>query len=148
MSTLSFRNVEAEAEDPVESWPYEALITAIERGGVREWARIASAIDAEPWGDVARHVGHYLTYAHPYGAAPLLQRVIARSRDRVEQHERAVVAAEVGRLIDETGLSMERVAYRIGTSRSRLSTYRSGTVTPSATTLVRLRELVSRITGQ
>lgn len=33
---LSFRNVDADPSDPVESWPYEGLVTAVERGGLAD----------------------------------------------------------------------------------------------------------------
>ncbi len=142
---LAFRNVTAEPTDPVESWPYEALVTAIERGGVTDWARITRAIDDDPWGPVARDVEAYLGYAAPYGVGPLLHRAVARAREATEERERAEVAAEVARLIEQSGLSVDAVARRIGTSRSRLSTYRSGRVVPSAALMVRLRRLVDRV---
>lgn len=144
MSPVSFRNVDADPTDPVETWPYEALVTAIERGTIGEWVAITSAIDRDPWGEVARAVEDYLGYAAPPGVGPLLQRAVARSRSQCEDRERAEVAAEVARLVEASGLSMANVARRIGTSRSRLSTYRSGTVVPSATVMVRLRSLAAR----
>ena len=51
---LSFRNVDADPSDPVESWPYEGLVTAVERGGLADWRRIHRAVQADPWGPVAR----------------------------------------------------------------------------------------------
>lgn len=144
MSPVTFRNVDADPSDPVETWPYEALVTAIERGGISDWVRITSAVDADPWGEVARQVEEYLSYARPYGVAPLLERAVARARVQAERRERAEVAAEVARLTDASGLPLAQIARMIGTSRPRLSTYRSGAVTPSAAMLVRLREMVAR----
>lgn len=138
---IAFRNVDAEPSDPVESWPYEALVTAIERGGVREWARIADAIERRPWGEVARRVQTYLGYERPYGVAPLLEAVVARARHRAEERERATVASEVSELQDRSRLGAEGFARAIGTSRSRLSTYRTGTVMPSAALMVRMRDV-------
>ena len=54
---------------------------------------------------------------------------------------------EVEALVSESGLSLAEFASRIGTSRSRLSTYRSGRVTPSAALLLRMERLVARLTG-
>lgn len=142
---MRFRNVDVDPSAPVESWPYEAVASAIERGTVDDWVRITAAIDADPWGEVARQVEEYLSYERPYGVAPLLERAVARAREQAERRERATVAAEVASLISASGLPLDQVASRIGTSRSRLSTYRSGTVTPSAALLVRLRELVERL---
>lgn len=144
---LSFRNVDADPSDPVETWPYEALVTAIERGGAGEWARITTAIDRDPWGPVARSVEDFLGYARPYGVAPLLERAISRARARVQERERREVAEEVAALVAASGLSMQEAASRLGTSRSRLSTYRSGRVVPAATFMVRLRALAERTTS-
>jgi hypothetical protein len=136
--TVVFRNVDV-ADDRVEAWPYEALVTAIERGTIGDWARIGRAIGAEPWGEVARQVEEYLEYADEPGVGPLLRRRIARARAQREQAEREAVAAEVRGHVARSGLSREQFARRIGTSRSRLSTYCSGRVTPSATMLLRMR---------
>ena len=137
--TLAFRNVDVDPRAPVSTWPYEALVTAIERGTLGDWARITKAIDDAPWGDVARQVEEYLAYSRPYGVAPLLQRAVVRARSQAETRERAAVAAEVRALPAASGLSAAQFARAIGTSRSRLSTYRSGSVTPSAALLVRMR---------
>lgn len=37
---LQFRNVDASPKDPVGTWPYEALVAAIERGLVPDWQPI------------------------------------------------------------------------------------------------------------
>jgi len=139
--TLAFRNVDADPSDPVETWPYEALVTAIERGSVRDWARIVQAVEKRPWGDVARNVETLLSYDRPYGVAPLLERSIARARQRAEEQERDAVAIEVRALQERSGLGAEAFARAIGTSRSRLSTYRTGSVTPSAALMVRMRRV-------
>jgi transcriptional regulator with XRE-family HTH domain len=49
------------------------------------------------------------------------------------------VTSEVRDLVASSGLSKQDFAGRIGTSRSRLSTYLSGRVVPSATLMVRMR---------
>lgn len=49
-SGLRFRNVEAAAEDPVEMWPFEVILAAIERGTLPDWRRLAQAIVADPVG--------------------------------------------------------------------------------------------------
>lgn len=143
--SLAFRNVTADPAEPVASWPYEALVTAIERGLVADWARITAEIGREPWGAVARQVEEYLSYERPYGVAPLLDRAIARSRAAAEEGERAAVAADVRDLVRRSGLDREEFARRVGTSRSRLSTYAGGSVTPSAALVERMRQLVRRI---
>lgn len=142
---VSFRNVDLDPASPVETWPYEAIATAIERGTLSDWARLATAIGADPWGPVARQVEELFGYSRPWGVTPLLERAIARARTRADETERASVAATVRDLVARSGLSMGEFAIRIGTSRTRLSTYRSGSVTPSAALVVRMTNLVERL---
>jgi DNA-binding transcriptional regulator YiaG len=141
--STAFRNVAGSPALPVERWPYEALVTTIERGTIGDWLPVIRAIERRPWGVVARRVEEYLGYAHPYGVGPLLSRSIARARATAENHERELVSTRVRTLMRESGLSSEEFAREIGTSRSRLSTYASGRVVPAATLLVRM-ETVAR----
>jgi DNA-binding transcriptional regulator YiaG len=143
MSSLTFRNVDASPEDPVARWPQEAIQTALERGGLSDWRRLAAAIREEPWGPVARRVEAALTYSRPYGVAKALERVLATTREATEKSERETVAREIEWLIEASGLTRAEFASRIGTSTSRLSTYVTGKVTPSAALLVRMRDVVS-----
>lgn len=143
MSALAFRNVDVSPAAPVSAWPLEAIQTALERGGLTDWRRLAAAIKAEPWGPVARRVEEVLTYSPPYGTAVAFERAIAQSRAAAEAAEREAVAVEVRELVDRSGLSQAEFASRVGTSASRLSTYASGKVTPSAALLLRMR----RVTG-
>lgn len=142
MRPLAFRNVEASPGDPVSEWPLEAIQTALERGGLAHWRRLAEAIRKQPWGAVARRVEEVLTYSRPYGVAAAMEQAIALAREAAEAAEREVVAAEVDRLVRASGLSRAEFASRIGTSASRLSTYVTGKVTPSAALLVRMRRAV------
>ena len=142
--TLHLRNVEVGPDEPLESWPYEALVTLIERAGVNDLARLTKAVGSDPWGPVARQVEAYLSYANPAGIGPLLARRIERARADTEAAERAAVAGEVAELIARSGLTLGEFATRIGTSRSRLSTYRSGSVTPSAALLLRMQRVAQR----
>ena len=144
MSTLTFRNVDASPDDPVSEWPLEAIQTALERGSLEHWRRLASEVWSDPWGPVARRVEEVLAYSRPYGVAPAMERAIARAREAAEASEREAVAAEVNRLVRESGLSRAEFASRLGTSPSRLSTYATGKVTPSASLLVRMRRVATR----
>ena len=139
MSTLSFRNVEVAPGDPVSAWPTEAIQTALERGGLSDWQRLARAVRARPWGAVARRIEEVLRYSRPYGVSELMERVIERARIETERAERDAVAQEVIRLIERSNLSRVDFASQIGTSPSRLSTYATGKVTPSAALMVRMR---------
>lgn len=147
MSPLAFRNVAVSPEEPVASWPLEAIEAALGRGGLSDWRRLADAIEADPWGGTARAVEEVLGYSRPYGVAEVLERVIAGARDRSEQAERGAVAAEIADLVERSGLSRNEFASRIGTSASRLSTYATGRVTPSAALLIRMRRVAGSAAG-
>jgi DNA-binding transcriptional regulator YiaG len=139
VSPLAFRNVDVSPDDPVSKWPQEAIQTALERGGLGHWRRLAREIRGEPWGPVARRVEEVLSYSRPYGIAAAFERTISRARNAAEASERNAVATEINRLVRRSGLSRVEFASRIGTSASRLSTYVTGKVTPSAALLVRMR---------
>lgn len=139
--TLAFRHVDADPSDPVETWPYEALVAAIERGTVRDWARITRSVTGDPWGEVSRSVEAYLGYADPSGVTSLLRRAVDRARSEAEDADRAAVAARVRELVATSGLTAARFAVRAGTSSSRLSTYVTGKVVPSAAMMLRLERV-------
>ena len=42
MSALKFRNIVASVDDPVETWPFEGILTAVERGTLPDWRRLAA----------------------------------------------------------------------------------------------------------
>lgn len=140
---LSFRNLTISPEDPVATWPTEAVQTALERGDLYDWRRIVAELQREPWGRIARQLEEVLGYSRPYGVGDAMAVVLERVRARAEASERAEVAAEVRRAVAQSGLSRVEFAARIGTSASRLSTYATGKVTPSAALMVRIRRLLA-----
>ncbi len=139
--SVAFRNVDGRPGVPIEHWPYEAIVASIERGTLADWLPIVRAIKASPWGEVARQVEEYLGYSAPYGVGPLLRRTIERARVEREQAERGEVSRRVRDAVSRSGATRAEFARAIGTSRSRLSTYCSGTVVPSAALLVRIEYL-------
>jgi DNA-binding transcriptional regulator YiaG len=139
---LAFRNIDASPADPVQTWPFEGVLTALERGGLDEWRRLAQAIKADPWGQVARYVEQVVAVAHPYGVSEVMTDIVAEARRDAEASERAEVAATVRSLITASGRTQARFAADLGTSASRLSTYASGSVVPSSAMLVRMRRTV------
>jgi DNA-binding transcriptional regulator YiaG len=142
---LKFRNITASPEDPVETWPFEGVLAAVERGTLPDWRRLARAIRADPWGPVAQQVLEAVRLSHPYGTAELLAGVVSRAREIAADSERAQVATEVRNLVSASGLSQQDFAARLGTSRSRLSTYMSGKVVPSAALIVRMRRVARQV---
>jgi DNA-binding transcriptional regulator YiaG len=143
----AFRNVDVDPADPVTEWPTEAVQAALERSDLDHWSRLAAEIGRSPWGRTARQVEEVLSHSRPYGVAELMETVIARARARVERNEREAVAAEVRQAIAESGLTRAEFASRIGTSTSRLSTYTTGNVTPSASLMVRIRRVAEAGAG-
>lgn len=138
---LAFRNLTITPDAPVSEWPTEAVQAALERGDLGDWQRIVAELKREPWGRTARQVEEVLSYSRPYGIAEAMEAVLARTRDRAEADERAQVAAEIRHAIERSGLSRAEFAAAIGTSASRLSTYVTAKVTPSAALMVRIRRV-------
>jgi ribosome-binding protein aMBF1 (putative translation factor) len=141
---LAFRNLTITPDAPVSEWPTEAVQAALERGDLADWHRIVAAIQADPWGRTARQVEEVLSHAHPYGVTEAMQTALSRARQRAEESERSAVAAEIREAVQRSGLSQAEFASRVGTSASRLSTYASGKVTPSATLMLRIRRVTER----
>jgi hypothetical protein len=80
--------------------------------------------------------------AHPYGTPPNCWREwLPAHASWPPIQNRRTRASEVRVLVTRSGLSKPEFAERIGTSRSRLSTYMSGKVVPSATLMVRMQRL-------
>ncbi|MEX1003812.1 MAG: helix-turn-helix transcriptional regulator [Acidimicrobiia bacterium] len=140
---VEFRNVDASPTDDVRTWPYEALVAVIDRGLVGDWRPIFTELRRSPWGKVARRVQQYLSYREPDGVSMLFALAIERARLDAEQEDRAEVAARVNAAVERSGLSNGDFARLVGTSASRLSTYLSGKVTPSAAMLVRIERTVT-----
>ena len=141
---LAFRNLTTSPDEPVAGWPTEAVQAALERGDLADWHKIAAEVRSDPWGRTARQVEEVLSHSRPYGIAEAMESVLSRARERTEAAERADVAAEIRQAIARSGLNRAEFASRIGTSASRLSTYASGKVTPSATLMLRIQRLASQ----
>jgi hypothetical protein len=142
---VEFRNVDASPDDDVRTWPYEALVTVIDRGLVADWQPIFAELRRSPWGRVARRVEHYLSYREPDGVSALFALAIERARSDAERADRAEVAARVRDALNRSGLTNGEFARVVGTSGSRLSTYLTGKVTPSAAMLVRIERAARQL---
>jgi hypothetical protein len=144
MTRLRFRNVDADPGDPVERWPTEGMIAALERGGLLDWRRIAAAVDADPWGPAGRRLEDALLATQAYGVDVLMRAVLERARAGHERRERDEVARRVRSSLEASGLGRAAFAERLGTSPSRLSTYLSGRVAPASTLLVRMERVAAQ----
>ncbi|GAB3857986.1 hypothetical protein GCM10028801_17250 [Nocardioides maradonensis] len=139
---LVFRNIDVDPSAPVEEWGFEGLLAAVDRGGSADWRRIAEALRRDPWGPVARLLeDEVFGAAEDAGVVGALRANLALQRTRAEQEERDDVRRELAALVEASGLSQGGFALYLGTSRSRLNTYLSGKVVPSATLMVRARRV-------
>nr|WP_291839913.1 helix-turn-helix transcriptional regulator [Candidatus Microthrix sp.] len=91
-----------------------------------------------PWGQVARSIERYLEVSDRDGSTVLFQLAIDRAREVAEAAEKGEVAERVRDAIARSGLTSAQFANEVGTSASRLSTYATGSVTPSASMLIRI----------
>ncbi|QDW62905.1 helix-turn-helix transcriptional regulator [Oerskovia sp. KBS0722] len=141
---LRFRNIDVTPQDPVSEWGVEGISTAIERGYLPHWRRITRAVRADPDGPVAADLEEALSIVDPdSGAAMLLGQVLADVRRGPE----ARVARLVRQAVLRSGLSAKEFAAHVGTSPSRLSTYMSGKVVPSAALLLEIQDAGERLSA-
>jgi len=138
---LTFRNLTVSPDDPVDRWGFEGLLAAIERGDIRDWHRIAGELKRNPRGKVAAELVEVSETAENTAIPLLLRRVLRRSLEESDAQDRQEVVDELLRHLKESGLSRAEFAARLGTSQSRLSTYLSGKVVPSAAVHVRARRI-------
>lgn len=147
MTTLSFRNVDADPSDPLDSWPHEAFQAAIERGLVPDWQRIADHIDHYPYGAAAATLAEVLEYTEGVGAFLLRDR-LAQARRVALYNALAKQSRELATLVAASQLTQRELARRIGTSESRLSTWLSGRQAPTAQAVAKIRRALSDAEGR
>ena len=124
-----FRNLEVTPDDGVDTWGVEGIGAAIERGQLADWRRIVATVRRDPNGHVAADLDEALDLTDGAGAAALLRTALDEARALGDS---APVVRQMRHDIRRTGLSLRVAARQLGTSASRLSTYLSGQVQPSA----------------
>lgn len=130
-----------EGIDPEASLPVirtERELVGLVDGSILEWRHHLAMVAASPWSPYARHLHDLAEQAGRPLVATVIEHFTASCRARLKEREREQVAAEVRRLVAESGVSQQRFARWVGTSPSRLSTYVSGSVTPSASLMLRM----------
>lgn len=138
--TLAFRNLDLTPDDPVEEWGTEGILTAIDRGGLEHWRRILAAVEADPHGEVSLDLEDALSMAEDRGVVAMLRRNLERAR--LSDRER--LSLSLRSWADASGMTRSELADWLGTSRTRLSTYVNGSVTPNAALADRLRRRAER----
>lgn len=113
--------------------------------GLPEWrAQVARYAD-DPWSPYARHLNALAEQAGLPRLDVTIGRFMVEMREHTETRDREMVAGEIRRLVAESGLSQREFAGRLGTSPSRMSSYCTGQVTPSAALLLRIRRLARAV---
>ena len=143
MNQTLFRNVTGSPDDPVGTWPYEGMVSVIERGNILDWKPLLRHLDEDPWGPVSRKLERYLAYADEEDVVAFFRLMIRSSRQEAEAKEREEVSRRVRFAKEQSGLTSTEFAARIGTSASRFSTYLNGSVMPSAALLVRMENVAA-----
>jgi hypothetical protein len=128
----------------VEFWSTSAIRSALQGGDIETWKRIAAALKRDPYGRTARQVEEVLDGTRPYGISKALWEVLERARAHLDANERAEVARHVRLLIDRSGLGEQEFASRIGVPPEDLAAYLDGTLSPSASLMIRIRRLSDR----
>ena len=131
-------------DQPVEFWPTATIRSALQGGDIDTWKRIAAALKRDPFGRTARQVEEVLDGTRPYGISKALWEVLERARTHLEANERTEVARHVRLLIERSGLAQQEFAARIGVAPEDLATYLDGSVSPSASLMIRIRRLSDR----
>jgi hypothetical protein len=128
----------------VEFWSTSAIRSALQGGDIETWKRIAAALKRDPYGRTARQVEEVLDGTRPYGISKALWEVLERARAHLDANERAEVARHVRLLINRSGLGEQEFASRIGVPPEDLAAYLDGTLSPSASLMIRIRRLSDR----
>ena len=114
------------------------LVGLVDSGSVLEWRHHLAMIAASPWSPYPRHLVALAGRADRPEVAGIIDRFTAACREDNKEREREQVAEEVRKHISQSGVTQRQFAHWVGTSPSRLSTYVSGTVTPSASMMLRM----------
>ncbi|TNM38318.1 helix-turn-helix transcriptional regulator [Nocardioides albidus] len=115
------------------------FLTVAEHGTLAEWRSHLGMVAARPWGTYSRDLLRLARRCRSDLLRDGVERAVALCREEHQARERADVAREIRRSLALSGVSQREFAAEIGTSASRLSTYATGAVVPSATMLLRIR---------
>jgi hypothetical protein len=123
----------------------EELRLIVERRGADTWRRILANIAANPWGLEGTHLVDLARAADLAGPAQAIERCRTVCRQRIAEAERAAVAREIRRLVAVSCCTQRQFAQYLGTSAPRLSSYVTGSVTPSAAMMLRINRQSSAL---
>lgn len=141
--TTRFRHLDFDRNDPLDSWPAEAIETIMDRGSLSDWRRLVHAIRKNPWGPAARTAERVAAWDEHYGVDALFTRVICHAREDVTRRGRAAYAEQIRSWRAQAGMTTRQFAEAAGTSASRLSAYENAKVAPTTDVLGRLRHVAT-----
>ncbi len=136
--TIDFRNIEVDTTLPVDDWPFEAILTIIERGRIDDWRILARAIWEHPWGATTRAVQTIIDWNENYGADALFRTTIERARHAFRDRHRARDGQRLRDLRCRAGLSLRELSERAGITAALLSNYETGSVSPTLDAVARI----------
>ena len=143
---LLLRGVEAAGDQTVDPILTSAGFWHLtEHGDAHRWRLHLASVAADPWGEHASCLVTFARAAERPGIATTIERCTRRFRTAAEDAERRAIAEHIGALVRISGLPQQTFAARVGTSPSRMSTYVRGQVTPSATMVLRMKRVASRL---
>lgn len=116
----------------------------VAQGALPDWRREVAVLVANPWSPHAEQLPKLAFDADRAGMAAHIRDVVELCRAQHKDREREEVAQEIRRLVADSEMTQREFAAMVGTSPSRLSTYISGWVVPSAAMLLRISR-VSRV---
>jgi DNA-binding XRE family transcriptional regulator len=122
-------------------WPFEAILSSIERGTLSVWRRLAAAIRSNPWGPCARAVEEIVSWDENYGVDRLFEQIIEHARQDADAESRREYGRHIRELRTALGMTMREFAPLIGTSAARLASYESGNVAPTVNLMGRVDRL-------
>lgn len=138
MTSMTFRNLDLDPMTPVALWPPEAIVTALDRGSLVVWRRLAAEIRRSPWGALARTVDEIAAWGDHASIDLLMRDIVAVARAEVTTSGRRRWADHIAALRRSTGLSLRAFAALAGTSAPRLSDYERAKVAPTTDVVGRL----------
>ncbi|MDQ6526220.1 helix-turn-helix transcriptional regulator [Nocardioides sp. LHD-245] len=133
--------VGARAEEPPVIRSAADLGAVIDSQDLGAWRAWAAASAAAPWtGRVEEHL-ELVRAGGRIGETAGLEAFVGLVQRVTREDERRTVADQIRSSVDSTGLSQREFAALVGTSPSRLSTYLTGAVVPSAMMALRIERV-------
>ena len=107
-------------DDPVESWGFEGMLAAIDRGYAKDWSKLVAAVAANPGLDEMFNEAR--DAAESRASVAVIDAALERARRTPEQQKRARVLSAV----QGTRMTPEHLSRDIGITPAQLTAYIAG----------------------